>query len=85
MQLSRLRRTHLMPTSESDLRLLGRACGTGLAAEAVVAQWQRAAARVRRLHERLFYRPLLSAVARLWSRCRRRSRSNRATAESSGR
>jgi glutamate-ammonia-ligase adenylyltransferase len=34
-------------------------------AEAVVAQWQAQQREVRRLHERLFYRPLLSAVARL--------------------
>lgn len=66
IQLHRLRRTHLMPTSESDLRCLGRALGhTRDAGEAVVAQWRTAAREVRRLHERIFYRPLLSAVARL--------------------
>ena len=40
--------------------------GTGRRrAEAVVAQWRAQQREVRRLHERIFYRPLLSAVARL--------------------
>ncbi|QGN59332.1 bifunctional [glutamine synthetase] adenylyltransferase/[glutamine synthetase]-adenylyl-L-tyrosine phosphorylase [Nostocoides sp. HKS02] len=68
IQLFRLRRTHLMPTAESDLRRLGRALGhRSDAASAVVAQWQQQAREVRRIHERLFYRPLLAAVARLSS------------------
>ena len=66
IQLFRLRRTHLMPTAESDLRRLGRALGhRSSPAEAVVAQWRTQQREVRRLHERIFYRPLLSAVARL--------------------
>ena len=68
IQLFRLRRTHLMPTAESELRRLGRALGhRSDASNAVVAQWQQHAREVRRLHERLFYRPLLAAVARLSS------------------
>jgi glutamate-ammonia-ligase adenylyltransferase len=68
IQLFRLRRTHLMPTADSDLRRLGRALGhRSDAANAVVAQWQQQAREVRRIHERLFYRPLLAAVARLSS------------------
>ena len=66
IQLFRLRRTHLMPTAESDLRRLGRALGhRSSPAEAVVAQWRTQQREVRRLHQRIFYRPLLSAVARL--------------------
>ncbi|HET7761240.1 MAG TPA: bifunctional [glutamine synthetase] adenylyltransferase/[glutamine synthetase]-adenylyl-L-tyrosine phosphorylase [Phycicoccus sp.] len=66
IQLHRLRRTHLMPTAEADLRRLGRALGHRTSpAEAVVEQWRAHRREVRRLHERLFYRPLLSAVARL--------------------
>jgi glutamate-ammonia-ligase adenylyltransferase len=66
IQLMRLRRTHLMPTAEADLRRLGRALGhTGDPADAVTRQWQEDRREVRRIHERLFYRPLLSAVARL--------------------
>ena len=68
IQLFRLRRTHLMPTAEPDLRRLGRAIGHRRdPAKSVVAQWQQQAREVRRLHERLFYRPLLTAAARLSS------------------
>ena len=68
IQLFRLRRTHLMPSGEADLRRLGRAVGhRSDPASAVVEQWQRQAREVRRLHERLFYRPLLIAAARLSS------------------
>jgi [glutamine synthetase] adenylyltransferase / [glutamine synthetase]-adenylyl-L-tyrosine phosphorylase len=68
IQLFRLRRTHLMPTAEADLRRLGRAVGHRRdSAQAVVAQWQQQAREVRRIHERLFYRPLLTAAARLSS------------------
>ena len=66
IQLFRLRRTHLMPTAPDDLRRLGRQLAhRAEPAHAVVAQWQRQAREVRRLHERLFYRPLLGAVAQL--------------------
>ncbi|WP_265447071.1 bifunctional [glutamine synthetase] adenylyltransferase/[glutamine synthetase]-adenylyl-L-tyrosine phosphorylase [Flexivirga meconopsidis] len=66
IQLSRMRRTHLMPTGEGDLRALGRAVGLRVDAERkVVELWRSQSAQVRRLHERIFYRPLLSAVARL--------------------
>jgi [glutamine synthetase] adenylyltransferase / [glutamine synthetase]-adenylyl-L-tyrosine phosphorylase len=66
IQLYRLRRTHLMPTAEADLRRLGRGLGYRRDAVAeVVNRWQQQAREVRRIHERLFYRPLLAAVARL--------------------
>jgi glutamate-ammonia-ligase adenylyltransferase len=66
IQLFRLRRTHLMPTADADLRRLGRALGhRSDAGKAVEAQRQAQAREVRRIHERLFYRPLLAAVARL--------------------
>lgn len=68
IQLFRLRRTHLMPSGEADLRRLGRAVGhRSDPATAVVEQWQQQAREVRRIHERLFYRPLLIAAARLSS------------------
>ncbi|CCH76079.1 Glutamate-ammonia-ligase adenylyltransferase [Nostocoides japonicum T1-X7] len=68
IQLFRLRRTHLMPAAHADLRRLGRAVGFRGDAEAqVVKAWQAQAREVRRIHERLFYRPLLAAVARLSS------------------
>ncbi|MEV4394748.1 bifunctional [glutamine synthetase] adenylyltransferase/[glutamine synthetase]-adenylyl-L-tyrosine phosphorylase [Nonomuraea sp. NPDC049607] len=66
LQLHRLRRTHLLPTDEADLRRLGRALGmqTDPVGE-FTARWRRHAMEARRLHEKLFYRPLLQAVARL--------------------
>ncbi|MFD9331644.1 bifunctional [glutamine synthetase] adenylyltransferase/[glutamine synthetase]-adenylyl-L-tyrosine phosphorylase [Streptomyces sp. NPDC060065] len=66
IQLYRLRRTHLVPEEDADLRRIGRSLG--LRADPVVElnrEWKRHAAVVRRLHEKLFYRPLLDAVAQL--------------------
>ncbi|MEP6632351.1 MAG: bifunctional [glutamine synthetase] adenylyltransferase/[glutamine synthetase]-adenylyl-L-tyrosine phosphorylase, partial [Lapillicoccus sp.] len=68
IQLHRLRRTHLMPTSEADLRRLGRAVGLRAnPAKEVVALRQSRSREVRRIHERLFYRPLLASAAKLTS------------------
>ncbi|RLV66160.1 glutamate-ammonia-ligase adenylyltransferase [Streptomyces sp. CBMAI 2042] len=66
IQLYRLRRTHLVPEDEADLRRLGRSLGmrTDPVAELNKA-WRRHASVVRRLHEKIFYRPLLDAVAQL--------------------
>ncbi|WP_405879351.1 bifunctional [glutamine synthetase] adenylyltransferase/[glutamine synthetase]-adenylyl-L-tyrosine phosphorylase [Streptomyces sp. NBC_01136] len=66
IQLYRLRRTHLVPKDEADLRRIGRSLG--LRADPVAElnrEWKRHAGVVRRLHEKLFYRPLLDAVAQL--------------------
>ncbi|XRQ03327.1 bifunctional [glutamine synthetase] adenylyltransferase/[glutamine synthetase]-adenylyl-L-tyrosine phosphorylase [Actinomadura welshii] len=66
VQLHRLRRTHLVPDDEEGLRRIGRALG--LRTDPVgefTALWRRHAREVRRIHEKLFYRPLLRAVARL--------------------
>ena len=65
IQLSRLRRTHLMPRDEDALRVLARATGLATTASDLVELWRRTQHAVRSLHERLFYRPLLSAVAAL--------------------
>ncbi|MEV0492756.1 bifunctional [glutamine synthetase] adenylyltransferase/[glutamine synthetase]-adenylyl-L-tyrosine phosphorylase [Streptomyces atratus] len=66
IQLYRLRRTHLVPVDESDLRRLGRSLGMRTDPIAEINQaWKRHASVVRRLHEKLFYRPLLDAVAQL--------------------
>ncbi|MFH9857887.1 bifunctional [glutamine synthetase] adenylyltransferase/[glutamine synthetase]-adenylyl-L-tyrosine phosphorylase [Streptomyces sp. NPDC017202] len=66
IQLHQLRRTHLVPEAEGDQRRLGRSLGlrTDPVAE-LNREWKRHAAVVRRLHEKLFYRPLLDAVAQL--------------------
>ncbi|TDC18000.1 bifunctional [glutamine synthetase] adenylyltransferase/[glutamine synthetase]-adenylyl-L-tyrosine phosphorylase [Streptomyces sp. 8K308] len=66
LQLHRLRRTHLMPADDVELRRLGRSLGfLGEPVQELTAAWRRHTAAVRRLHEKLFYRPLLDAVARL--------------------
>ncbi|MDL9979689.1 bifunctional [glutamine synthetase] adenylyltransferase/[glutamine synthetase]-adenylyl-L-tyrosine phosphorylase [Microbacterium candidum] len=65
MQLSALRRTHLMPSRPEDLRILARASGLAETGEAVWELWESIKREVRDIHVRLFYRPLLSAVAAL--------------------
>ena len=65
LQLSRLRRTHLMPRDAAATRVLARSSGLARTADELTALWQGTRRRVRGLHERLFYRPLLSAVAAL--------------------
>ncbi|MFE1112583.1 bifunctional [glutamine synthetase] adenylyltransferase/[glutamine synthetase]-adenylyl-L-tyrosine phosphorylase [Streptomyces rochei] len=66
IQLHRLRRTHLVPEDEADLRRLGRSLGLRTDPVAgLLRAWKRHASVVRRLHEKLFYRPLLDAVAQL--------------------
>ncbi|WP_037669167.1 bifunctional [glutamine synthetase] adenylyltransferase/[glutamine synthetase]-adenylyl-L-tyrosine phosphorylase [Streptomyces griseus] len=66
IQLYRLRRTHLVPEDEADLRRIGRSLNlrTDPVTE-LTREWKRHAGVVRRLHEKLFYRPLLDAVAQL--------------------
>ena len=70
LQLQKLRRTHLLPdpTDTPAVRWLARAAhvrpdGQADAAGVLTAELRRNTHRVRRLHEKLFYRPLLEAVA----------------------
>ncbi|MET7856350.1 bifunctional [glutamine synthetase] adenylyltransferase/[glutamine synthetase]-adenylyl-L-tyrosine phosphorylase [Streptomyces sp. NPDC005318] len=66
IQLYRLRRTHLVPQDDPGLRRLGRSLGMRTDPITELNQaWRRHASVVRRLHEKLFYRPLLDAVAQL--------------------
>ena len=66
MQLFALRRTHVVPEEPASLRRLGRSLGFRSEPEATLAKvWQHHRREVRRLHEKLFYRPLLTAVARI--------------------
>ncbi|MEV4872023.1 bifunctional [glutamine synthetase] adenylyltransferase/[glutamine synthetase]-adenylyl-L-tyrosine phosphorylase [Streptomyces syringium] len=72
IQLYRLRRTHLVPEEEADLRRLGRSLARTFQwpsgkepVDELGKEWKRHAREVRRLHEKLFYRPLLDAVAQL--------------------
>jgi glutamate-ammonia-ligase adenylyltransferase len=66
IQLFQLRRTQIVPADERSLRRLGRSLGfAGDPVAELTAQWRRLGREVRRIHEKLFYRPLLSAVAAL--------------------
>ncbi|TNC19448.1 bifunctional [glutamine synthetase] adenylyltransferase/[glutamine synthetase]-adenylyl-L-tyrosine phosphorylase [Georgenia sp. 311] len=67
MQLHRLRRTHVIPSGEADLRRLARALPErGLRSAETLEQRVRAVRReVRALHEDIFYRPMLPLIARL--------------------
>ena len=70
LQLLRLRRTHLLPEDWSQLRWLARSLGyrpdqRGEPADVLAAELGLHTRHVRRLHEKLFYRPLLNAVSRV--------------------
>jgi len=68
-QLFRLRRTHLMPADPAGLRRLARSLrGSGVAepsGDALWALWRATAGQVQRLQARVFYSPLLEAVAKV--------------------
>ncbi|KQP71320.1 glutamine-synthetase [Microbacterium sp. Leaf288] len=65
VQLRQLRRTHLMPSRPEELRVLARATGLADTGEGIWGLWESVKREVRDIHVRLFYRPLLSAVAAL--------------------
>ncbi len=65
IQLSQMRRTHLMPTSETALRALARSVDTKSNTAELLERWEQVKSEVRSLHQKLFYRPLLSAVSKL--------------------
>ena len=65
IQLSAMRRTHLMPTDEQARRSIARAVSLELTAEQLISRWEKVKLEVRDLHQQLFYRPLLSAVSGL--------------------
>ncbi|MEV7099229.1 bifunctional [glutamine synthetase] adenylyltransferase/[glutamine synthetase]-adenylyl-L-tyrosine phosphorylase [Amycolatopsis sp. NPDC051045] len=70
LQLRRLRRTHLFPapTDTAELRIIARASGIKASGgksqgESLLAEFRRHGKGIRRLHEKIFYRPLLQSVA----------------------
>lgn len=72
LQLQRLKRTHTLPANDDEegLRWLARAAhvrpdGRQDAGGVLVAEIRRNTHRVRRLHAKLFYRPLLESVVRM--------------------
>jgi len=65
VQILALRRTHLMPRDPEALRIVARASGLAESSDSLLARWNDTKRDVRSLHQRLFYRPLLAAVAHL--------------------
>ncbi len=65
LQIADLRRTHLMPSTPEGLRALARSSGLADSGTGVWELWEKVKREVRDIHVRLFYRPLLSAVAAL--------------------
>ena len=70
IQLMQMRRTHLMPEDETALRALARSsegCMVTVrpSAQSLHDRWQRTRRLVKRLHESIFYRPLLNNAATL--------------------
>jgi glutamate-ammonia-ligase adenylyltransferase len=68
LQLAQERQTHTVPEDEERRRRLARAMGfrdtpTRTATEAFEEEWRRVQGLVRRIHEKLFYRPLLERFA----------------------
>lgn len=64
VQLRTLHRTHLMPDDPHELRVLARAARMGTSAD-LTAELSRVQRRVRTLHKKLFFRPLVAASAGL--------------------
>ncbi|HSR25626.1 MAG TPA: bifunctional [glutamine synthetase] adenylyltransferase/[glutamine synthetase]-adenylyl-L-tyrosine phosphorylase, partial [Candidatus Eisenbacteria bacterium] len=66
IQLQRLHRSHVVPDDPTDLRRIARSMGfRSKPVDELVKEWRQHQREVRRLHEKLFYRPLLTSVARL--------------------
>lgn len=65
IQLAKLERTHVMPRDPEAVRVLARSTRLADNAEELIERWRGVQRLVRSLHERLFYRPLLAAVAGL--------------------
>ncbi len=66
IQFHRLQRTHVVPADEASLRRLGRSLGFLKEPEKRLdGTWQDYRREVSRLHQKIFYRPLLTAVARI--------------------
>ncbi len=70
LQLRRLRRTHILPDDEDDLGWLARSMGyrpdhRGTSRDVFDFELRLHVREVRRLHEKLFYRPLLESVAKV--------------------
>lgn len=65
IQFAQMRRTHLMPESDSQIRSIARGLNNRWTAAQLIERWNEVKLEVRSLHQKVFYRPLLSAVAKL--------------------
>lgn len=67
IQLLRMRRAHIVPTAETELRRIARSLrSVGISSvDDLIATWERTKRDVRALHLEIYYRPLLPQVARL--------------------
>jgi len=65
IQFAQMRRTHLMPESDSQIRAIARGLNSRWTGEQMIERWNEVKLEVRSLHQKVFYRPLLSAVAKL--------------------
>jgi len=65
LQLRELRRTATMPLDAEATRVLARATGLAATGDALLEAWRAVKLRVRELHLKIFYAPLLGAVAAL--------------------
>ncbi len=64
IQMSKMRRTHLMPIEEDEQRSIARSVNLAWTAEDLQSAWAEVKLEVRALHQRIFYRPLLAAVSK---------------------
>ncbi len=65
IQMSEMRRTHLMPIQPAKQRSLARSVSVKLTVDDLLEKWDAVKVEVRALHQRIFYRPLLSAMSKL--------------------
>jgi [glutamine synthetase] adenylyltransferase / [glutamine synthetase]-adenylyl-L-tyrosine phosphorylase len=66
IQLQQLKRTHILPEKLSELKAIGRSLNLFIDSEKELEKiWRKNQREVRRIHEKLFYRPLLNSVVKL--------------------
>ena len=64
IQLTQLRRTHLMPTDEAIQRSIARSIDVSWSAQTLIENWTKLKLDISSLHQKIFYRPLLVAVSK---------------------
>jgi glutamate-ammonia-ligase adenylyltransferase len=64
IQMSKMRRTHLMPVEEDAQRVIARSINLDWTAGELLENWSEVKLQVRALHQKIFYRPLLAAVSK---------------------